>query len=156
MRAFCGAIELPSPVISVVMPCVILLAARLSTSRLYSDCPIMSMKPGATTRRLASMRRRAVACGIQPDARDAVAHDADVGSEPRRPGAVDDPAAGEQQVAGRRVFGESRPGGEGDGEGQKQGSGAWRVAQGSLLAAHCSGGEPRGGYSSFRRTKHFR
>src|SRR5262245_332009 len=39
------------------MPWVILLAARPSTSTLYSDCPSMSMKPGATTSREASMRR---------------------------------------------------------------------------------------------------
>jgi hypothetical protein len=45
-----GAIEPPSPVISVVTPCVILLAARGSTRTLNSDCPSMSMKPGATTR----------------------------------------------------------------------------------------------------------
>src|SRR5204863_3075050 len=38
-------------------PWVILLAARLSTRTLYSDWPSMSMKPGATTRREASIRR---------------------------------------------------------------------------------------------------
>ena len=40
--------ELPSPVISVVTPCVIFEAARLSASTLNSDWPSMSMKPGAT------------------------------------------------------------------------------------------------------------
>src|SRR5207249_6240130 len=59
MRALTGAMELPSPVSSVVIPCVILLAARGSTSTLYSDCPSMSMNPGATTRPAASMRRLA-------------------------------------------------------------------------------------------------
>ncbi len=50
------------------MPCVILLAARESTSTLYSDCPSMSMKPGATTSRLASMRRFAVGALRRPTA----------------------------------------------------------------------------------------
>src|SRR5262245_12780960 len=59
---------LPSPVISVVMPCVILLAARLSTSTLYSDWPSMSMKPGAITSFDASMRRLAVASLSAPTA----------------------------------------------------------------------------------------
>ena len=128
-----GAIELPSPVISVVMPCVILLAARLSTSTLYSDWPIMSTKPGAIT-----SRRRVDApprdrLRHPADAHDTVAHDADVGPEPGRPGSVDDTAAGEQQVAGRRAVGESRRGYEDHGENQEQGSGASRKAQGSLL-----------------------
>jgi hypothetical protein len=68
MRALTGAIDEPSPVISVVIPCVILLAARGSTSTLYSDCPSMSMKPGATTRRLASMRRFACVPSRRPTA----------------------------------------------------------------------------------------
>src|SRR5438445_3983627 len=59
MRALTGAMAPPSPVISVVMPWVILLAARPSTSTLYSDWPSMSMKPGAITSFEASMRRRA-------------------------------------------------------------------------------------------------
>ena len=76
MRALRGAIELPSPVTSVVMPWVILLAARLSTRTLYSDCPIMSMKPGATTSR--SHRPGGGAAPSVADRRDPVAHDADV------------------------------------------------------------------------------
>ena len=59
--SFTGAIDTPSPVISVVMPWVILLAARLSTSTLNSDWPSRSMKPGATTCPAASMRVAAVA-----------------------------------------------------------------------------------------------
>ena len=53
----------PSPVISVVMPCVSLLTACLSMSRLVSDWPSMSMKPGATIRPLASMVRLATSVG---------------------------------------------------------------------------------------------
>ncbi len=93
-----GAIDEPSPVISVVIPCVILLAARGSTSTLNSDWPSMSMKPGATTRFEASMRVRASRSGELPDRRDAIADDADVGAEPRRAGAVDDAPVGDQDV----------------------------------------------------------
>src|SRR5262245_9609943 len=50
------------------MPWVILLAPRLSTSRLYSDWPIMSMKPGATTSPAASTLRFAVAPSSLPTA----------------------------------------------------------------------------------------
>src|SRR5271169_267291 len=49
----------PSPVTSDVIPCVILDAARRSTRALYSDWPRRSMNPGATTRPVASIRRRA-------------------------------------------------------------------------------------------------
>ena len=59
MAAFNGAIEEPSPVTSVVMPWVILDAARLSTSTLYSDWPSRSMKPGVRTRPFASIVRLA-------------------------------------------------------------------------------------------------
>ncbi len=61
MRAFTGAMDLPSPVISVVTPCVIFDAARPSTSTKSSDWPSMSMKPGATTRPVTSTRVGAVA-----------------------------------------------------------------------------------------------
>ncbi len=66
MRSLTGAIDEPSPVTSVVTPCMILLAARLSTSTLNSDWPSMSMKPGETTRLVASIRVRAVAFGRWP------------------------------------------------------------------------------------------
>src|SRR5438552_14776407 len=49
--SFCGAIDPPSPVISVVIPWESLLSERLSRSRETSDWPSMSMKPGATMRR---------------------------------------------------------------------------------------------------------
>src|SRR6202521_4958027 len=105
MRWLTGAIELPSPVISVVIPWVILLAARLSTRTLYSDCPSMSMKPGVITSREASMRRRARAVPSCPPT-----------ARPRRAGAVHHPSAGEQQLAveagGRR---RARGGGDGGG-----------------------------------------
>ena len=68
MTSLSGAIEPPSPVISVVIPWVILLAARGSTRTLYSDWPSMSMKPGATTRPVASMRRLARAPERSPTA----------------------------------------------------------------------------------------
>ena len=61
MVSFCGAIEAPSPVISVVMPCDNLLSERLSTSRAISDWPSMSIKPGETTRPEASIVRLALA-----------------------------------------------------------------------------------------------
>src|SRR2546430_3378341 len=54
--SFCGAIDPPSPVISVVIPWESLLSERLSRSRETSDWPSMSMKPGATMRPLASIR----------------------------------------------------------------------------------------------------
>ena len=65
-RSFSGAIDVPSPVTSVVTPCMILLAARLSTRTLNSDWPSMSMKPGATTSPDASMRVRAIAFERSP------------------------------------------------------------------------------------------
>ncbi len=58
------------------------------------------MKPGATTRFDASMRVVAVAAGELADRGDAIADDADVGAEPRRAGAVDDAAVGDQHVEG--------------------------------------------------------
>ena len=61
-----GAIDSPSPVISVVTPIMTLLIARGSISRYVSDWPSMSMKPGATTRPCASIGRVAVACESLP------------------------------------------------------------------------------------------
>ena len=49
VRSFCGAIDPPSPVISVVMPCESLLSERLSIKSEVSDCPSMSINPGATS-----------------------------------------------------------------------------------------------------------
>ena len=48
------------------------------------------------------------------------------------PGAVDHPAAREQQVAGGSAVREDGPGGEDDGQGEEQRNGAAGVAQGSL------------------------
>ena len=59
IRSFTGAIEVPSPVISVVTPCMIFDAARPSTRTLNSDWPSMSMNPGATTSPDASIVWRA-------------------------------------------------------------------------------------------------
>src|SRR6267378_3051880 len=64
--SFCGAMEPPSPVISVVMPCESLLRERLSIKREASDWPSMSMKPGATMRPLASISRLAWASRKSP------------------------------------------------------------------------------------------
>ena len=82
--SFTGAIDTPSPVISVVMPWVILLAARLSTSTLNSDWPSRSMKPGATTSPAASMRVVAWASASRPIA---VIRSAVMPTSPRNQGA---------------------------------------------------------------------
>src|SRR6266545_4335860 len=92
-----GAIDSPSPVTSVVMPWVILDAARPSTRTLYSDCPSRSMNPGATTRPDASIVRLAAA-------------HADVGREPGSAGPVHDSRVGEQDVV-RSRFPRRRSGG---------------------------------------------
>jgi hypothetical protein len=55
-------------VISEVMPCRIFDSARLSASRFISDCPSMSMNPGATMWSRASMRRTAAAFERSPTA----------------------------------------------------------------------------------------
>ena len=110
IRAFVGAMERPSPVISVVMPWVILLAARLSTSTLYSDWPSMSMNPGATTRFVASMRRFAAAPDRFPTAAirspeiptSARTHGAPVPSTTRPPAKI------RSNVAGRGAFAATR------------------------------------------------
>ena len=63
IAVFIGAGVLPSPMISVVTPCDTLLAARPSPMvNGTADCPWMSMKPGAITRPVASMR--VVACAV--------------------------------------------------------------------------------------------
>ena len=55
MASFSGATEPPSPVISVVMPWKIFDGRCGSTRIVSSDCPSMSMKPGATTLPAASI-----------------------------------------------------------------------------------------------------
>ena len=100
------------------MPCMILLATRLSRSTQYSDWPSMSMKPGATTSPVASIaagpgRRRLRRCCGNP-----VADYADVGREPGCARAVDDAPTGDEQVARRhRLYGpqRDRQGGEQEG-----------------------------------------
>jgi hypothetical protein len=74
-RSLIGAMEPPSPVTSVVTPIITLLIARGSMRTFCSDCPSMSMKPGATTSPRASIVRFARAQGAtrEPDAHDAVA-----------------------------------------------------------------------------------
>ena len=62
VSALTGATVYASPRISVVTPCVSLPTSRPSPRRNRSpDCPWMSMKPGATTIPVASMRFAAVA-----------------------------------------------------------------------------------------------
>ncbi len=71
--------EPPSPVTSVVTPCMTLLIARGSMRTFCSDCPSMSMKPGATTSPRASIvAPRARRRGHATDAHDAVAAHGDV------------------------------------------------------------------------------
>jgi hypothetical protein len=55
MKSFNGAAELPSPVTSVVIPWKIFDGTRGFTSIVISDCPSMSMNPGATTLPCASI-----------------------------------------------------------------------------------------------------
>ena len=66
IASFSGATEPPSPVISVVMPWKIFDGTCGSTSRVSSDWPSMSMKPGATTCPRASMTCRAGAFVSRP------------------------------------------------------------------------------------------
>ncbi len=66
--AVSGATDPPSPVTSVVTPCVIFDKTRLSISTLISDWPIMSMKPGATTSPPTSTVSRACISGTTPTA----------------------------------------------------------------------------------------
>ena len=61
----------------------------------------MSMKPGATTRPVASISRLALPGRHAADGDDPVAADGDVAVEPRVAGAVDDPAVADEQVVGR-------------------------------------------------------
>src|ERR1700677_3420199 len=56
--------ELPSPVISVVIPCESLLNERLSISKDISDCPSMSINPGETICPVASITF--LACAAPP------------------------------------------------------------------------------------------
>ena len=63
-----GTTLVTSPVISLVIPCVILLMARPSRSSGYSECPSMSIHPGETTRLVASMVSRACAPRSTPTA----------------------------------------------------------------------------------------
>jgi len=63
-----GATEPPSPVISVVTPCVTLLNTRLSIRTFPSDWPSMSMKPGATINPRTSSVSRAAADPRYPTA----------------------------------------------------------------------------------------
>ena len=66
MASFSGAIEDPSPVISVVMPWKILEGRCGLTRIVISDCPSMSMNPGATTMPRASIVRLAGASVSRP------------------------------------------------------------------------------------------
>ena len=93
---------LDSPMISDVMPCRMWLAPAPSSSSRRPDCPCVSMKPGATTRPVASSGRGRRTRGEVADGRDAVALDADVGTHRRRARAVEHQAAADDQVELRR------------------------------------------------------
>ncbi len=99
-----GAGVPPSPRISVVIPWVTLLTSRPSPNRKEPpDWPWMSMKPGATTRPVASTRFWRGRVGQHAPGRhghDAVAADPHVAVVPRRAGAVDDPAVCDDHVVG--------------------------------------------------------
>ena len=92
---------MPSPVISVVTPCMIFDAARPSTRTLNSDCPSMSMKPGATTRPVASTVWRAGRPARSPMAAMRSPAMREIGLQPRRAGAVDEPPARDEHVVGQ-------------------------------------------------------
>src|SRR5215469_2848008 len=66
MRSLSGAMEPPSPVISVVIPWKIFEGKCGFTRMVISDCPSMSMNPGATTMPWASMVCLAAATGSLP------------------------------------------------------------------------------------------
>src|SRR6476661_6315570 len=66
IASFSGATDPPSPVISVVMPWKIFDGRCGATMIVNSDCPSMSMKPGATTRPWASIVRLADAPARRP------------------------------------------------------------------------------------------
>ena len=66
-------------------------------------CECRSMKPGVTILPVASIIRVAFAVAERPDRGDAAVLHGDVGVEPRIAGAVDDPAAANEQVVGRRL-----------------------------------------------------
>ena len=89
--------------ISLVMPWRRWLSPRPSTSSVVPDWPCTSMKPGLTTRPVASITVAAVRRGQVAERDDAIAVDADVGSARRRAAAVEHlPAAHEQiELRGR-------------------------------------------------------
>ena len=66
IESLSGPAELPSPLISVVMPWKILDGTLGATSSVSSDWPSMSMKPGATTWPAASMDCRAATLSSRP------------------------------------------------------------------------------------------
>ena len=102
IASFNGATELPSPVISVVMPWKIFDGRRGSTRMVSSDWPSMSMKPGATTMPLASMVRLRWRSGEIADGGDLAVADAKIAGIPGRAGAVDDVAVGDDDVESLR------------------------------------------------------
>ncbi len=110
MASLSGATEPPSPVISVVIPWKIFDGRRGSTRMVSSDCPSMSMNPGATTMPCGVDRPLGRRLAEVADRRDPPVADADVPRIPGRAGAVDDVAVRENEVEGevRRA----EPGGE--------------------------------------------
>ena len=105
IASFSGAGEPPSPVISVVIPWKIFDGRLGFTRMVISDCPSMSMNPGATTLPAASTVRFALRPLKPPDRRDPPIADAEVARVPRRAGAVDDAAVPDEEVEGGRLSG---------------------------------------------------
>jgi hypothetical protein len=91
------------PVTSVVTPWLTLLWARPSSIRLMSEWVWMSMKPGDTTRPLASITSRCADRSAVADKGDAPGHDADIGLARRGTGAVDHQAAADEGVCLHRA-----------------------------------------------------
>src|SRR5512147_2261380 len=112
--------ELPSPVTSVVIPCVTFETARPSTRTLYSDWPRRSTKPGATTRPRASILLFAAAflsSGRVPTAAirsermatSEVKAGAPVPSTTRPPSKTRSSVSGSRDAAGRKRASAERP-----------------------------------------------
>ena len=70
-----------------------------------SDCPSMSMKPGATTIPCASIVRLAAAFQVA-DGGDVAVADGDIGGVPGRAGAIDDVSVADDEVVRIRGGGE--------------------------------------------------
>src|ERR1700687_1225104 len=104
MASFSGAMDSPSPVISVVIPWKIFEGRRESTRMVYSDCPSMSMKTGSNNH-AARIDGASVWCGAEiADEDNLPVANSDTARIPGRAGAVDDTAVGDDDIEGLRRF----------------------------------------------------